>query len=86
MIMSPSNVSAQDADYKGPILFNPGMSHLQTIYFIHEACIAGGPNGAGIDFILSEASLFREVLGPQFDLVGFDPRGKLLSAFRHYVP
>uniref|UniRef100_A0A0W0EVX2 Peptidase S33 tripeptidyl aminopeptidase-like C-terminal domain-containing protein n=2 Tax=Moniliophthora roreri TaxID=221103 RepID=A0A0W0EVX2_MONRR len=36
----------------------------------------GGPGGSGVDFILSSSAKFREILGPQFDLVGFDPRGK----------
>ena len=36
----------------------------------------GGPGHSGIDFILNSGKLLRETLGPQYDLVGFDPRGK----------
>ncbi|KAK6981586.1 Abhydrolase-4 domain-containing protein [Favolaschia claudopus] len=35
----------------------------------------GGPGGSGVDTILELGSLFRTILGPSFDLVGFDPRG-----------
>ena len=58
IIMSPSNFSAGDENYLGPVLFNPG-----------------GPGDSGTSFLLSEVTLFREVLGPGYDLVGFDPRG-----------
>lgn len=40
----------------------------------------GGPSVSGVDYVLSDAELFREVLGPQFDLVGFDPRGELFRS------
>lgn len=36
----------------------------------------GGPGGSGIDFIRSTGTLFADLLGSQFDIVGFDPRGK----------
>ncbi|KAI5122028.1 hypothetical protein M0805_008019 [Coniferiporia weirii] len=35
----------------------------------------GGPGGSGISALLGRASLFREILGEGFDLIGFDPRG-----------
>lgn len=35
----------------------------------------GGPGGSGVDLILSVGHAFATVLGPQFDVVGFDPRG-----------
>ena len=41
----------------------------------------GGPGGQGVDLVLQLGPLFREVLGPHFDLVGFDPCGNALSAF-----
>ncbi|EEB92447.1 hypothetical protein MPER_09041, partial [Moniliophthora perniciosa FA553] len=36
----------------------------------------GGPGGSGVDLVLLAGTRMREILGPQFDLVGFDPRGK----------
>ncbi|TFK65951.1 hypothetical protein BDN72DRAFT_173099 [Pluteus cervinus] len=35
----------------------------------------GGPGGSGVDFIRDSGDGFARVLGPQFDIVGFDPRG-----------
>jgi len=39
----------------------------------------GGPGGSGVDFIREGAALFSPILGPQFDLVGFDPRGSCIQ-------
>ncbi|KAL0580849.1 hypothetical protein V5O48_001141 [Marasmius crinis-equi] len=59
IVRLPANVSSDSPDYRGPILFNPG-----------------GPGGSGVDLIGKlRGPSFRKVLGPQFDLVGFDPRG-----------
>ncbi|KAJ6459217.1 TAP-like protein-domain-containing protein [Mycena sanguinolenta] len=35
----------------------------------------GGPGASGVNFVLGLAEEVRAVVGPQFDLVGFDPRG-----------
>ncbi|KAK1235215.1 hypothetical protein PQX77_001570 [Marasmius sp. AFHP31] len=35
----------------------------------------GGPGGSGVVDVVQSGSLYRGILGPQFDLVGFDPRG-----------
>ncbi|KAF5311058.1 hypothetical protein D9619_008140 [Psilocybe cf. subviscida] len=35
----------------------------------------GGPGGSGVDFIKGGADQLSKLLGPQFDIVGFDPRG-----------
>ncbi|THU81359.1 alpha/beta-hydrolase [Dendrothele bispora CBS 962.96] len=35
----------------------------------------GGPGISGIDFALGNAPLMQAVLGNQFDIIGFDPRG-----------
>ena len=37
----------------------------------------GGPGESGVDMIKGRADLFSKILGPQFDIVGFDPRGWL---------
>ncbi|KAJ7666056.1 alpha/beta hydrolase fold-domain-containing protein [Mycena polygramma] len=35
----------------------------------------GGPGGSGVDFIALAGSGLAEIVGPEFDIVGFDPRG-----------
>ncbi|KAJ6455028.1 TAP-like protein-domain-containing protein [Mycena sanguinolenta] len=35
----------------------------------------GGPGASGVNFVLGLAEEVRAVVGPQFDLIGFDPRG-----------
>ncbi|KAL0061641.1 hypothetical protein AAF712_011559 [Marasmius tenuissimus] len=57
LVRLPANVSEDSAEYRGPILFNPG-----------------GPGGSGVDQIMRNGSQFQ-ALFPQWDIVGFDPRG-----------
>ncbi|KAF8994596.1 TAP-like protein-domain-containing protein [Cyathus striatus] len=35
----------------------------------------GGPGGSGVGMIIERGDAFSAILGPQFDIVGFDPRG-----------
>ncbi|KAJ7490748.1 TAP-like protein-domain-containing protein [Mycena latifolia] len=35
----------------------------------------GGPGGPGVDLVLSRGSQLSTIVGPEFDLIGFDPRG-----------
>ncbi|KAL0056779.1 hypothetical protein AAF712_016608 [Marasmius tenuissimus] len=35
----------------------------------------GGPGGSGVDYVLGAGANHQIGLGPQFDIVGFDPRG-----------
>ncbi|KAL4259934.1 Serine protease/Carboxylesterase S33 [Pleurotus pulmonarius] len=49
---------ANTADYKGPILINPG-----------------GPGGSGVELMVQNGAELSQVLGPNFDIVSFDPRG-----------
>ncbi|KAG7094139.1 hypothetical protein E1B28_007751 [Marasmius oreades] len=35
----------------------------------------GGPGGSGVDLIVELGAKLQVILGPRFDLVGFDPRG-----------
>jgi pimeloyl-ACP methyl ester carboxylesterase len=39
----------------------------------------GGPGGSGVELVLNRGRRLASVLGPQFDIVGFDPRGKYQS-------
>ncbi|KAF2184655.1 hypothetical protein K469DRAFT_666450 [Zopfia rhizophila CBS 207.26] len=35
----------------------------------------GGPGGSGVQLIMAAGDILTELLGPQFNLIGFDPRG-----------
>lgn len=39
----------------------------------------GGPGGSGVDAALIDGHTISRIVGPQFDIVGFDPRGALLN-------
>ncbi|KAH9483235.1 Carboxylesterase A [Psilocybe cubensis] len=55
----PAAVPRDSKSYRGPILLNPG-----------------GPGGSGVGLIMGQGGdLLRTIVGPEFDLVGFDPRG-----------
>jgi hypothetical protein len=36
----------------------------------------GGPGGSGVDMIALAGSALAVMVGPEFDIIGFDPRGK----------
>ncbi|KAJ7440144.1 TAP-like protein-domain-containing protein, partial [Mycena latifolia] len=35
----------------------------------------GGPGGSGVEFVAVAGSALAEIIGPEFDIIGFDPRG-----------
>ncbi|KAJ6510771.1 Alpha/Beta hydrolase protein, partial [Mycena sanguinolenta] len=35
----------------------------------------GGPGGSGVDMVAAAGALLSRIIGPEFDIVGFDPRG-----------
>lgn len=47
-----------------------GLASLQNVFH----CI-GGPGGFGVSFAMSSGKAFSKMLGEQYDLIGFDPRG-----------
>ncbi|KAF9475278.1 hypothetical protein BDN70DRAFT_883911 [Pholiota conissans] len=66
LIRKRAAVSPDSKDYRGPVLFNPG-----------------GPGGSGVTFLNSFfADAFSTILGGQFDIVSFDPRGIARSSPR----
>jgi hypothetical protein len=44
-----------------------------------QATFLGGPGDSGVQYVLELANSFRKIIGPQYDLVGFDPRGEYYS-------
>ena len=39
----------------------------------------GGPGESGVEFVYELGDLLSLIVGPQFDIVGFDPRGMCCS-------
>ncbi len=76
MVKVPSKVSADSADYRGPILFNPGMSDMYGTIFTPFSSIShsGGPGGSGVSTVVSRGDQLQTVLGDDYDMIGFDPR------------
>ncbi|KAF8876133.1 alpha/beta hydrolase fold-domain-containing protein, partial [Infundibulicybe gibba] len=42
----------------------------------------GGPGDSGVDFVVGSGEAISTILGPQFDVIGFDPRGVARSTPR----
>ena len=40
----------------------------------------GGPGGSGVDFALEIGSVAQTIAGADFDIIGFDPRGKYIKS------
>ena len=66
LLKVPAHISTSDPAYRGSVLINPGGF--------------GGPGGSGVDMALQLGPTIQTVIGPEFDIIGFDPRGKR-SAF-----
>jgi hypothetical protein len=73
VVKIPSTLSPQDANYKGPVLFNPG-EHIYVFDLSTLTHVSGGPGSSGVDFVNGKGASFRQIYGPAFDLIGFDPR------------
>jgi pimeloyl-ACP methyl ester carboxylesterase len=59
MVRLHSAVPHDSPSYRGPVLINPG-----------------GPGESGVNLAISErGALISTVIGPEFDIIGFDPRG-----------
>jgi pimeloyl-ACP methyl ester carboxylesterase len=46
-----------------------------------ELCWIGGPGGSGVNEVVQLAASFQQIIGSQFDVVGFDPRWDALLIF-----
>ena len=67
----PDGQQAAIALVRKPALI-PQRSHLYRGPILFNP---GGPGGSGVALILAAGNAFSTLLGPQFDIVGFDPRG-----------
>ncbi|KAK7466250.1 hypothetical protein VKT23_004978 [Stygiomarasmius scandens] len=67
----PENRSAAIALIRVPATVDPKSSEYRGPVLFNP----GGPGGSGVNLILRKGKDFATILGPQFDIVGFDPRG-----------
>lgn len=44
-----------------------------SIFSLHPR-YTGGPGESGVDFVLLAGTFIQTILGPEYDIVGFDPR------------
>lgn len=51
------------------------INHSRQSHFTEILFTIGGPGGSGVQYVQELAPYFRAIIGPQYDLVGFDPRG-----------
>ncbi|KAJ7700754.1 TAP-like protein-domain-containing protein [Mycena rosella] len=45
----------------------------------------GGPGGSGVDYVVDSGASFATIIGEQYDIVGFDPRGVSYSTPTVYL-
>ncbi|KAF5336901.1 hypothetical protein D9611_003052 [Ephemerocybe angulata] len=67
----PRGRQAAIALIRKPALFSEGSRFYKGPVLINP----GGPGGSGVDVVLRLGNAISTILGPRFDIVGFDPRG-----------
>lgn len=68
----PDGREAAIALIRKPSVFKEGSAFYRGPVLINP----GGPGGSGVDMVMRSGNTLSTILGPQFDIVGFDPRGK----------
>ncbi|KAJ6508288.1 TAP-like protein-domain-containing protein [Mycena sanguinolenta] len=67
----PNGVSAAIAMTR----IHSGIPHDSSNYRGPILLNPGGPGGSGVDFLARSGALISTIVGPAFDIIGFDPRG-----------
>lgn len=72
----PAAFPPSDENYRGPIIFNPGMRiyYDYLAYADRKFCLLGGPGGSVVDYINIHGDQMQAVFGTEYDILGFDPR------------
>ena len=71
----PLNYSAPDAEQASIALIRKRALALGPLYRGPILINPGGPGGSGVEVVRLAGKTLSTILGPQFDIVGFDPRG-----------
>lgn len=67
----PSGDKAAIAMARIPAAVLPGSPQYRGPILVNP----GGPGGSGVDLVLGAGALLSGIVGPNFDVLGFDPRG-----------
>ncbi|EKM58437.1 uncharacterized protein PHACADRAFT_252751 [Phanerochaete carnosa HHB-10118-sp] len=67
----PNGLQAVISLVKVPSKFSPGDKNYRGPILFKP----GGPGGSGVGFVAGSGATFQKLIGDEFDIVGFDPRG-----------
>jgi len=74
----PLNQSADNPKVHVALVLVPGAGHSEASGVFSESPLLinpGGPGGSGAAFALSAGPAMQRAMGPDMDIIGFDPRG-----------
>ena len=76
LVRYPAKVPRDHPAYRGPVLFNYGMYLVERAWSHSTPLVTrlGGPGQSGVSITTLAAPSFQELLGPEYDIIGFDPR------------
>ncbi|KAJ6492311.1 TAP-like protein-domain-containing protein [Mycena sanguinolenta] len=75
LLQVPLDYSAPESESASIAIVRWPSTSLKSEYLGPILFNPGGPGGSGVDAIVQSGPAFASIFGPEFDIVGFDPRG-----------